>query len=388
MTQETDIIVVGAGLVGLTAAVAFSQLGKSVVLVDASKAEPIQAISWDARIYAITPSTENWLKSLGVWHYVDTARVNDIHAMYLWNDAPDSPLILADSDANVPKLGVIVENRNLIDALQANIHEDSRLTIKAATCKHVAYTAQHICLTLDDETQLCAKLLVAADGADSFVRSALGIATHHKSFHQTAIVTNYLAEKNHGDIARQWFGSHETLALLPLPGKHVSIVWSLSTERAADLLLTNSEQLAERVQARTGNALGALESVSKVLSFPLNQATAMQLIAERVVLVGDAAHKVHPMAGQGVNLGFRDVIALQDLLAKTHVLQNIGERAFLRRYERARQADIVSMNSLTSGLDYLFATEQSMLKQLTNFGMRQLNREGFAKKILIKQAIA
>ena len=391
MHQEADIIVVGAGLVGLSAALAFAQQGKSVVLVDekkthAKKAEDNKANTWDSRIYALTPATESWLQTLGVWQHVDAARVNDIHAMHLWNDDATSPLILADSDANLMKLGVIVENCNLMHALRANLDAASGLVLKTASCKSIENFAQHICLTLDDDTQVSAKLLVAADGAHSFVRQQLNIATKLKAFNQTAIVANFLAEKPHQDVARQWFAAHETLALLPLPEKHVSMVWSLSTERAAELLLLTPQQLAARVQARANYALGELELVSEVLSFELQQASASQLIAERVVLIGDAAHQIHPMAGQGVNLGFRDIAALQQLLAKAHALQDIGEKIFLRQYERARKADIVSMNSLTSGLDYLFASEQYFLKKLANWGMRQLNKQAIMKKIMIKQA--
>ena len=391
--QETDIIVVGAGLVGLAAAITFAQQGKSVVLIDAKKTEIekpdfTKKQRWDPRIYALTPATENWLKALGVWQRVDAARVNDIHAMHLWNDDATSPLILADSDANLLKLGVIVENFNLMHALRAMLDAASGAVLKTASCKSIKNSAQHICLTLDDDRQISAKLLVAADGAHSFVRQRMNITTKHKDFNQTAIVANFLAEKSHHNVARQWFASHETLALLPLPEKHVSTVWSLSTERAAELLLFTPQQLLEVVRIRSNDCLGELELVGEVHSFPLGQATAAQLIAERVVLVGDAAHQIHPMAGQGVNLGFRDVIEVQKLLAKAHALQDIGEFTFLRQYERARKADVAGMKGLTSSLDALFANEQNLVKKLTNFGMQQLNRQSLMKKILIQQAVA
>ena len=393
MTHACDIIVVGAGLVGLSAAVAFSQLGKSVVLVDAKKDEIKKTNTWDSRIYALTPATENWLRALGVWQHVDTARVNEIHAMHLWSDSSKSPLSLADSDANIEKLGVIVESVNLMQALQAtniqiNGHAAYGMVVKYATCKSIENTAQAICLTLDDGAQISAKLLVAADGANSFVRKQMNIATKSKPLHQTAIVANFSSEKSHQNIAHQWFGVHETMALLPLVGKNVSLVWSLSTEMAHQLLLLDKAALAARVGEKSKQMLGDLRLEGEVLSFALNQATATQLIAERVVMIGDAAHQIHPMAGQGVNLGFRDVIAVQDLLAKTHAMQDIGEYVFLREYERGRKADIMRINGLTSGLDALFASEYEILKKLTNFGMRTLNKRDSIKKVLIKQAVA
>ena len=388
MHQEVDIIVVGAGLVGLSATLACLQQGKRVVLINAKKPKVEKSETWDSRIYALTPATENWLKELGVWQHVDKARVNNIHAMHLWSDAAESPLILADSDANLLKLGVIAENCNLMHALRAKLDAASGLVVKTASCKSIENTSQHICLTLDDGTQICAKLLVAADGAHSFVRQQLNIATKLKAFNQTAIVANFLAEKPHQDIARQWFASHETLALLPLPERYVSIVWSLSTKKASELLTLTAVQLAKRVQAASKEVFGELKLVGEVLSFELSQATATQLIAERVVLIGDAAHQIHPMAGQGVNLGFRDVIEVQKLLTKAHALQDIGEFAFLRHYERARKADIACMNGLSSGLDGLFANEQGVVKKLTNFGMQQLNKQSLIKRILIKQAVA
>jgi ubiquinone biosynthesis UbiH/UbiF/VisC/COQ6 family hydroxylase len=209
-----------------------------------------------------------------------------------------------------------------------------------------------------------------------------------KDFHQTAIVTNYLAEKDHQNIARQWFASHETLALLPLVGKNVSLVWSVLTERADQLLKLSSEVLAEKVAQQVKYALGDLQPIGKTLSFTLNQQTATQLIAERVLLVGDAAHQIHPMAGQGVNVGFRDVMAIESLIANTHAMRDIGELAFLRQYERVRGMDIASMNTLMTGLDYLFASDSAMVKKATNWGLRQLNGQTAIKKLLIQQATA
>jgi len=385
---ETDIIVVGAGLVGLAAAISFAQQGKSVVLVTAKNVAINNSKDWDTRIYALTPATENWLQALGVWQFVDKSRVNEIHAMHLWNDVSESPLLLADSDANLTKLGLIAENNNLMHALQANLEALARLVVIEAACMHIESTEQQVRLALENGSQLSAKLLVAADGAHSFVRQQMNISAKLKPFNQTAIVANYLAEKNHDNIARQWFASHETLALLPLPQQHVSMVWSVPTEQAARLLKLTAKELAERVQAQSKNVLGELKPVSEALSFELNQMTTTQLIANRVTIVGDAAHQIHPMAGQGLNLGFRDVIALQELLAKAHIMQDIGEKTFLRQYERARKADIVSMNSLVSGLDYLFASEQGVLKKLGVWGMRKLNNQTLIKKVLIKQAVA
>lgn len=393
MTHNVDIIVVGAGLIGLSAAIAFAQQGRQVVLVDAKKPQIKKSElsflkSWDERIYALTPATEKWLQALGVWQYVDKTRVNDIHTMHIWEDACEAALVLADSDANLSKLGLIVENKNLMQALWVTLNTLEVTVITDAPCKKIEYRPKQVNLLLENDISISAKLLLAADGADSFVRQELGIATKLKAFNQTALVANFLAEKNHDDVARQWFAPHETLALLPLPAQHVSMVWSLSTESATQLLTLTGEQLVERVQARSKSTLGALKPLGEVLSFTLNQLTATQLITERVALLGDAAHQIHPMAGQGVNLGFRDVMALQQQLVKLHALQDIGDASVLRQFERARKADIVSMNRLTSGLDFLFASEQSALKKISAWGMQRLNSHAIFKKVLIKQAVA
>jgi 2-polyprenylphenol 6-hydroxylase len=387
MTQmlETDIAVVGAGTVGLAAAIACAKLGKKVLLIASKKPNTKMKKAWDERVYALTASTEAWLEGLGVWQAVDTSRVNDINAMQLWNLEAE-PLKLQDSDANLPKLGVIIENQNLMQALSQQIRGLGVTVITDASCVALHNANQLASLTLDDGRKINAKLIVAADGVDSWLRQQANIAVKHKDFHQTAIVANFSTTKNHQNIARQWFASHETLALLPLVGQNVSLVWSVSTEKAVELLALSNEALVEKVQVRSNDELGNLKLLGRVLSFALRQQTATQLVADRLLLVGDAAHQIHPMAGQGMNLGLRDVRQLHELLTNTHAMQDIGEMTFLRKYARARQADIASMNMLTSGLDALFAVENSTVKNMAGWGFKQLNSQATVKKLLIQQA--
>ena len=395
MTQniEADIVVVGAGLVGLSAAIAFAQQGKNVCLVDAKKPAIKLKKTWDERVYALTPATEDWLKRLGVWAHVDTSRVSPINAMHIFDDTGERPLVLRDEDANLSKLGLIIENQNLTHALWQQLKaldaKNAAVTVITDTpCQSLDNTQHKTVLSLTNGQQFAANLLVAADGVDSWVRKQANISVTKKGFKQTAVIANFKAEKYHQNVARQWFAPHDVLALLPLPGKMVSIVWSVSTERAAELLALSGEALAHHVYAHSRAVLGDLKQVGKSASFALNQQTATSLIAERVVLIGDAAHQIHPMAGQGVNLGFRDVMELASMATKCHGMQDAGDGMFLRQYERARKADIVMMNSLTSGLDGLYANESSMLKKARQWGLRQLNDQVAIKKLLIQEVAA
>ncbi|MFW5431666.1 MAG: FAD-dependent monooxygenase [Methylophilaceae bacterium] len=389
MIHEVDVVVVGAGLVGLAAVIALSAEGKRVALVDAKERSiKKQTKAWDTRIYALTPATENWLQDLGVWPLVNSTRVSDVDAMALWNTTSEDALDLKAEDANISKLACIIENQNLMRALWQKVKALDIPLMTGSPCQNLVYVEDTIELSLENGNKVSAALLVAADGANSFVRQQLAVSTKVKAFNQMALVANYLAEKGHSNIARQWFAPHNTLALLPLPGQHVSMVWSVSTELANELLNLTTRQLTERVQAQSQYILGVLKPVSDTVSFELKQVTANKLIAKRVALIGDAAHQVHPMAGQGANLGFRDVIAMQAIIAGSHRLQDMGDEVFLRQYERARKADILSMNTLTSGLDSWFSSESSALKKITGFGMNQLNKHPNIKSILIKQAVA
>lgn len=389
---ETDVLIVGAGLVGLSAAIAFATQGKSVVLVDAKplvNAKPgmnQKNQTWDERIYAISPESETWLKSLDIWSYVEAERVSTIDAMHIWHE--DEELVLSCTDANLPKLGAIIENQNLMVALWQKINALDVAVVTEVNCVRLENSQQAVTLTLDNSQQISAKLLLAADGIHSWVRQQANIGVQHKDFQQTAIVANFSAKNPHRNVARQWFSAHETLALLPLVGQNVSLVWSVSTEKANELLKLSDEGLADAVCVKSQGVLGDLKPIGKTLSFALHSQTAMQFMAERLALVGDAAHQIHPMAGQGVNLGFRDVMELTSLATKLHPMQDLGDAAFLRQYARARKADTLAMNTLTSGLDALFASDSKVFKQLTNWGLRQLNHQKSVKKLLIQQVAA
>lgn len=383
-----DVAVVGAGLVGLAAAIALAEQGKRIVLVDAKERAGYTSSTWDARIYAITPSTEAFLKALGVWAFVNAARINPVKAMALWHEGASDSLNLLADDANLDKLACIVENNQLMHALWERVDALDVTMVLGSPCTDIEYQDDTVVVDLVNGQQISASLLVAADGVNSFVRQQLGLATNDKDFDQVALVANYVVEKAHGNIARQWFSPHETLALLPLPQQQVSMVWALETERAKQLLSLSEESLAEQVEVQARGQLGQLKAASKTYSFPLRQITASKLIAERVVLIGDAAHQVHPMAGQGANLGFRDVMSLAKLMTSSHALQDVGDATFLRRYERDRKADVVSMNTLTSGLDYFFSSNNQLMKRLATSSMEQLEKRLSMKNILIKQAVA
>jgi len=386
--MDCDVVVAGAGLVGLAAAIALADKHINVVLVSDKPVletkSTFSAYSWDERVYALTSSTEGWLKSIGVWDFVDENRVSSIDAMHIWGAQTD--LVLKAVDANLAKLGLIIENQQLMAALWRKLQSLDVTLVTDARCTKIEQTANDVILRTDSALQINAKLIVAADGLHSWVRQQVNIGVSVKNYDQVAVVANFLAENPNNNEAKQWFNAHDILALLPLPNQHVSMVWSVSTEKAAQLLALTSDALCEQVQMQSQESMGKLKQIGETKTAALRQQTASNMIGERVVLVGDAAHQVHPMAGQGVNLGFRDVIELAQLTTKLHPMHDIGERAFLRQYERARKADVVSMNTLTSGLDYLFATEQTMLKKLTNWGLRSIARQPSLKRLLIKQA--
>lgn len=385
-----DAAIVGGGLVGASLALALQRSGLDVALIDPQAPPALPGADvWDSRIYAISPGNAAFLESLGVWQRLDVQRVQRVEAMSICGDAPAGRLEFSAYEAGLRELAYIVEGSALLQALRAAIVDGGRVRMlcpaQAASLQVDADAAQ---VRLADGEQIQAQLVIGTDGGDSWVRRAAGITARVSDYHQIGVVANFDTEQNHGGTAYQWFRADGVLALLPLPGKRVSMVWSATEDHAQTLLAMDAMALADAVLAASGGVVGGLRLVTAAAGFPLRLAHIASLVAPRIALAGDAAHHVHPLAGQGVNLGFRDVRELAAVLAARAPMQDCGDWSLLRRYARARREDIVTMELGTDVLQKLFAAQSVWLSGVRNSGMAVVNRLPFLKNLLIRQAAA
>ncbi|MFQ6333557.1 FAD-dependent monooxygenase [Methylophilus sp. 3sh_L] len=391
---QTDVVIVGAGLVGLTAAIALFRLGKQVILTDAKPAFNLPAswaedtLHWDSRIYALTNQTMDWLCSIGVWEHVPANRINPVKAMHLWSPTQQHAqpsLRLTANEAHLTEMGCIVESQALMQACWTVLAATDVTVITDAPAQSLQQFGHQIRVALPQRT-IEAQLLIGADGASSWVRTQCGVAVEQVDFAQTALVTNYIAAAPHQHVARQWFGAHETLALLPMPEQQVSLVWALPQAEAQRMQTLSAAEVAAAVERRCGQVLGPLAPNGPVLAFPLKQNTAATMALPNILLLGDAAHQVHPMAGQGVNLGFEDVQALCAQVASLPGIKPLGDINVLRHVMRGRQRDIRSMHALTRGLDFLFARPQAVWTHAALLGLRGVENSAMLKRFLIRTA--
>jgi len=232
-----------------------------------------------------------------------------------------------------------------------------------------------------------AHLLVGADGPRSRVRTLLGIAATEEPFEESAVVANFETEKEHGAVARQWFRDDGVLAWLPLPGRRISIVWSAPGRLGETLANLSPEEFAQRVRDAGESSLGALSPLTKAVRFELRSVRVAEPVAPGVVLVGDAAHAIHPLAGQGVNLGFQDARGLADILAARTALERPGDLRVLRRYARSRREDVTAMHFVTNGLDKLFGTGNPGVRAFRNLGLRLVDSQDWARDALSRHAM-
>ena len=387
--MDFDVVVVGGGLVGASLALALRASGLKLAVVEAQPPQPLaDAADWDSRIYAISPGSAAFLEGCGAWSELDRARVSRVEEMHIFGDDARSELDFSAYDAGLRELAFIVENRQLQHALWRALQQQHDIEVFAPTvCKALTLAAEAAQLELADGRMLRARLIVGADGADSWVRAQAAIEVETRRYCQTAVVANFAASRPHRGIAYQWFRRDGVLALLPLPGERVSLVWSTAEEHAARLLKLTRGELATQVTTAGHGVPGDLRVITPAAAFPLRLQRVRQLVMPRLALVGDAAHNVHPLAGQGVNLGFRDARELARVLMQRGAQTDCGDRHLLRRYERARREDIAGMQFATDSLQRLFNNESNWLAGVRNFGLRLANRQPQLKNLLVQRAV-
>jgi 2-polyprenylphenol 6-hydroxylase len=378
------IVLAGGGPVGLALACACDGFDVQVIEATATRGTPWPE-EFDSRVYAVSPGSRDFLRALGAWDLLDSKRIAPVRRMEVFGDE-GARLAFSARPGNA--LAWMVEAGRLAEALESRAtalpHVKVSHGLQVMACGAEAHAAW---AELEGRGRVEGELLVGADGPDSRVRALSRIACEEEAYGEAAIVANFEAELDHGAAARQWFRGDGVLAWLPLPGKRISIVWSAPLVHADAIAALDPRAFERRVREAGGAALGDLRLISPIARFALRSIRVPQPVSAGIALVGDAAHAVHPLAGQGVNLGFRDAAVLAAILAERSALERPGDLRVLRRYARARREDVTAMQFVTGGLDRLFSAGPPGVRAMRNLGLRFVERQPWAKLALARRAM-
>jgi ubiquinone biosynthesis UbiH/UbiF/VisC/COQ6 family hydroxylase len=395
---RSDVCIVGNGAIAKTAALGLSQAGFSVTLLvppappgPQHGAAPSGERAWDVRVYALNHTAHNLLASLKVWGALDLARVAPIDSMLVHGDGKEPGALAFDAfSAHTGTLAWIVEDSNLAQALDTALKFAANVQVVSGRADCLTCRADGASIRLDDGKVIEADLVLGADGRESWVRGQCEIGIDYRSYHQRGIVANFECTKPHHGVAHQWFTCNQGIvALLPLPGNRVSLVWSAPETLAETLMDESQGELAIRLGEFAEEKLGTLKPVQpeNVKAVPLAIVRPHSIVAPRVALVGDAAHAVHPLAGHGMNLGFGDIVDLLKVLAEREDRRSIGDERVLGRYARARKEDVLLMQLATDGLERLFGANLEPIRVIRNLGLNLLDKLPMVKRRLISHAM-
>lgn len=383
--REVDVLIVGAGIVGAALAASLHGSGLSVVIIEATPLQPVSD-AWDTRIYAISPGSAALLDGLGAWDSMDATRIGPVQRMDVRGDQ-GARVVLDAYEAGAERLASIVESSRIQQALWRTLHALPTVTVlPGVQGTALRWSAHGALMELNDGNQVTAKLVVAADGRSSWVREQAGIESRRSDYQQLGVVANFVCARPHHQTAYQWFRADGVLAWLPLPKNTVSMVWSTDAAHAARLLALPEQALADQVAQAGARSLGDMRVLTSAAAFPLSLLRVASSVQPGLALIGDAAHGVHPLSGQGVNVGLRDVAELSRVL-HTRGQASCGDLQLLRRYQRARRGDVLAIQNVTHGLHHVFRSHNPVLAALRNVGMSVIQGLGPLKSKLVQQAI-
>ncbi|MBI5322676.1 MAG: ubiquinone biosynthesis hydroxylase [Bradyrhizobium sp.] len=390
MTAQRSIVICGGAFAGLALALALRQgLGPDIPVIVADPALGMRP-SRDPRATAIVAACRRLFEALGVWEEVAPNAQPILDMVVTDSQLADAtrPVFLTFAGEVEPgePFAHMVENRNLIDALAARA-EAAGVDLRATAVNSYAASADGIDVALADGSTVAASLLVAADGARSKLRERAGIATHGWEYDQSGIVVTVGHERDHHGRAEEHFLPAGPFAILPLTGKRSSLVWTETRAEAARITALSEEDFHPELEQRFGLHLGEIKALDKPRAFPLGYFVARSFIAERLALVGDAAHVIHPIAGQGLNMGLKDVAALAEVVVDAARLGiDIGQADVLERYQRWRRFDTMAMGVATNSLNLLFSNESKLLRAVRDIGLGLVDRAPPLKNLFIRQA--
>ena len=390
MMQSVDVAIIGGGMVGLTLAAALAETELRVAVIEGQLPDPELALLPDVRVSALSRASERILRRVGAWQGIESRRFSPYNRMEVWEQDSFAKIQFDAERLSQPDLGHIVENRVIQLALLDRIKQLSNVTLMAPErCENIAFGESEAWLTMESGKSLTAKLVVGADGANSWVRRQLDIPLTHWDYGHSAIVANIRCAEAHDKTARQIFRPQGPLAFLPLAESDLcSIVWSVAPEEAEQLCGLSDSEFNKSLTAAFDNRLGLCKVEGQRQAFPLKMRYARDFVRERVALVGDAAHTIHPLAGQGVNLGLLDAASLaQELKALWQKEQDIGQKNNLRHYERWRKAEAAKMITTMQGFRDLFDGSNPAKKLVRDLGMLFADKAPGVKDEFMRRAL-
>lgn len=391
--QHADIAIVGGGIVGLTLAAALKDAPCRIAIINKGLIDQPLGDKPGARVSAINQANISALKNADVWQHIDASRANPYNAMYVWDKDSFGDIHFAGKDTGgeleSDTLGVIIENQALVNGLAHSVLKQDNVVVIDTTIERVLSSPQQNMLMLENGDALSCRLLVGADGANSFVRKQANFPITFRDYEHTAIVANIRTQQPHENVARQAFTPTGPLALLPMRDPNVcSIVWSQTPDAAKTLQGYSDSEFCNALVAASNNALGPVSLETSRAAFPLTMRYAREWAKDGIVLVGDAAHTIHPLAGQGANLGMQDALALATLLGTLLEEQkDIGQLRYLRPYERARKTEAMKMIAAMDGFKFLFDGNDPLKKLIRGVGLAATDKLSAVKQAFVSHAM-